>query len=149
MKHLFPTVIVLSGFFLSPLANGENAFAPVIERPNNTRAITRSTIPAYSDVQKAAALGTWKRSLIPVAASQVLDITSSYGMRELNPILAGPDGRFGPKATTIKIGTAAAAIGVEYLIVKKWPSSARTLAKLNWASSLLTGSFAVHNYVIK
>jgi hypothetical protein len=84
-----------------------------------------------------------------LAASQALDITSSYGMRELNPMLAGPDGRFGTKAMTIKIGTAAAAVGVEYLIVKKWPSAARTLAKLNWASSLLTGSFAVHNYAIK
>jgi hypothetical protein len=84
-----------------------------------------------------------------LAASQALDITSSYGMRELNPMLAGQDGRFGAKATTIKIGGAAAAVGVEYLIVKKWPSSARVLAKLNWASSILTGSFAVHNYAIK
>jgi hypothetical protein len=84
-----------------------------------------------------------------LAVSQALDITSSYGMRELNPMLAGSDGRFGAKATTLKMGTAAAAVGVEYLIVKKWPSSARALAKLNWASSVLTGSFAVHNYAIK
>ncbi len=70
-------------------------------------------------------------------------------MRELNPMLAGPDGRFGAKATSIKIGTAAAVVGVEYLIVKKWPSSARTFSKLNWASSFLTGAFAAHNYAIR
>jgi hypothetical protein len=149
MKHLLPTVIVLSGFFLSPAAKAENAFAPVISATTGPTATSPRTIPAYSEIRKAAALRSWKRSLIPLAVSQTLDITSSYGMRELNPLLAGPDGRFGPKATTIKIGTAAAAIGVEYLIVKKWPSSARTLAKLNLASSILTGTFAVHNYAIK
>jgi len=149
MKHLLPTVIALSGFFLSPLAKAENAFAPMIEGPITVSTTTQRATPSYSDVQKAAALRSWKRSLILLAASQAIDITSSYGMRELNPMLAGPDGRFGTKATTIKIGTAAAAVGVEYLIVKKWPTSARTLAKLNWASSILTGSFAVHNYAIK
>lgn len=149
MKHLFPTVIALSGFFLSPLAKAENAFAPAITAPSRLSATTQRATPAYSEVQRAAALRTWKHSLVPLAASQALDIASSYGMRELNPMLAGSDGRFGMKATTIKIGTAAAAVGVEYLIVKKWPSSARTLAKLNWASSILTGSFAVHNYAIK
>jgi hypothetical protein len=149
MKHLLPSVIALSGFFLSPLAKAENAFAPIIDGPSKVSAITERATPSYSDVQKAASLRSWKRSLLPLAASQVIDITSSYGMRELNPILAGSDGRFGTKATTIKIGTAAAVVGVEYLIVKKWPSSGRTLAKLNWASSILTSSFAVHNYSIK
>lgn len=70
-------------------------------------------------------------------------------MRELNPLLAGPDGRFGSKAMTIKVGTATAIVGVEYLIVKKWPSTARALSKLNWASSILTGSLAAHNYAVK
>jgi hypothetical protein len=91
----------------------------------------------------------WRRSLIPVAVSQSLDTSSSYGMRELNPMLAGPDGRFGPKAATIKLGTTAALVGVEYLIVKKWPSAARILTRLNWGSSVLTSSFAVHNYSLR
>jgi hypothetical protein len=87
--------------------------------------------------------------LVAVAASQSLDIASSHGMRELNPLLAGPDGRFGAKATSIKVGTTAAVVGIEYLIVRKWPNAARVLAKLNWGSSALTSVFAVHNFAIK
>lgn len=82
-------------------------------------------------------------------AAQGLDIASSYGMRELNPLLAGPDGRFGAKATGIKVGTAAAVVGIEWLIVKKWPGAARAFSKLNWGSAALTGAVAAHNYSIK
>src|SRR5690348_14110551 len=38
---------------------------------------------------------SWKWSLAPFVASQGLDIASSYGMRELNPLLAGPHQEFG------------------------------------------------------
>ncbi len=96
-----------------------------------------------------AAIQSWKRSLLPLVATQGLDVVSSYGMRELNPMLAGPDGRFGAKAAAIKAGTTAAVVGVEYLIVKKWPGAARMFSKLNWGSSALTGAIAAHNFAIK
>ncbi len=99
--------------------------------------------------EERAGIRSWKRSLVPLAVSQTLDITSSYGMLERNPLLAGPNGRFGPKATTIKLATTGAIVGVEYLIVKKWPRSARVLSKLNWSSSFLTAGLAMHNYAIK
>jgi hypothetical protein len=91
----------------------------------------------------------WKWSIAPVIASQALDVTSSYGMRELNPALAGPDGRFGMKAATVKIGVTGALIGVEYLIVKFHPGAARVFTKLNWSGSALTAGFAAHNFAIK
>jgi hypothetical protein len=91
----------------------------------------------------------WKRSLIAVAASQSLDIASSYGMRERNPLLASSDGRFGPKAASIKLGTTAAVVVVEYLLIKKYPKAARIFSKLNWSSSVLTTGLAVHNFAIK
>ena len=96
-----------------------------------------------------AGFRSWRRSLVPLAVSQTLDITSSYGMLERNPLLAGPNGRFGPKAATIKLATTGAIVGIEYLIVRKWPKSARILSKLNWSSSLLTAGLAMHNYAIK
>lgn len=145
MKHLLPTVLVLSGFFLVPVARAEN----MLLDPAGSRGYSAPARVDYLEERNAQALRSWKRSLIALAASQTLDMTSSYGMRELNPLLAGPDGRFGAKAVGIKVSTAAAIVGVEYLLVKKWPSSARVLSKLNWASSILTGSFAAHNYAIK
>src|ERR1700676_884249 len=49
----------------------------------------------------------WKISLAPVLASQAVDVASSYGMRELNTVLAGPDGRFGARAAGIKLSATA------------------------------------------
>lgn len=102
-----------------------------------------------SEALDQAGYRAWKRSLIPLVATQALDIASSYGMRELNPALAGPDGRFGMRAVAIKGGATAAIVGVEYLLAKKYPRAARVMSKLNWSSSALTGAFAVHNFMIR
>jgi hypothetical protein len=61
-------------------------------------------------------LRKWKISLAPVVASQALDVASSYGMRELNPMLAGPDGRFGSRGSGIKLGATAGILGIEYVL---------------------------------
>jgi hypothetical protein len=92
---------------------------------------------------------SWKWSLAPVLASQALDATSSYGMRELNPVLAGSGGRFGMQFTSIKLGVTGALLGVEYLIVRAHPGSARVFTKLNWAAAALTFGVAAHNYAIR
>ena len=92
---------------------------------------------------------SWKLRLAPLVASQGLDIASSYGMRELNPVLAGSRGEFGVKATLVKVGVTAAFIGVEYAIVKAHPGAARVLSKMNWSGAALTTGFAAHNFSIR
>ncbi len=57
---------------------------------------------SMDEAARADASRAWKRSLIPLLASQSLDAASSYGYRELNPVLADADGRFGVKSTTLK-----------------------------------------------
>ena len=104
-----------------------------------------SEIPA----PQATIPASWKWSLAPLVASQALDITSSYGMRELNPLLAGPQGQFGMQSTLLKVGVTAGFIGIEYLIVKIHPASARIFTKVNWAAAALTTGFAVHNFAIR
>jgi hypothetical protein len=91
----------------------------------------------------------WKMSVAPVFASQALDVTSSYGMRELNPMLASSDGSFDAKGAAIKLGATAGLLGVEYLIVRKYPRSARAFTKINWSVSTVTTGFAVHNFAIR
>jgi hypothetical protein len=61
----------------------------------SARAADRPPLPGSSieetrNVQKSA-MHAWERSLIPFAASQALDGASSYGLRETNPLLAGPN----------------------------------------------------------
>ncbi|HVO96442.1 MAG TPA: hypothetical protein VMT15_00155 [Bryobacteraceae bacterium] len=108
-----------------------------------------STHRSIEDTACGAALKSWKISLAPMVASQTLDAASSYGMRELNPLLASSNGGFEAKALSIKLGVAATAVGVEYLIVRKHSGAARTLARLNWTTGIVTTGFAVHNFAIK
>lgn len=135
------------------VASGETTLAQNrVAAPAATLAIQPLSVRRQietADQYSAESIRVWKRSLIPLAVSQTLDITSSYGMRELNPMLAGADGRFGQKAIAIKAATTGAIVGVEYLIVKKWPKAGRVLSKLNWASSFVSAGLAVHNYAIK
>jgi hypothetical protein len=152
MKPLLFTMIVLSSFL--SFAKAESAALPAFGRAElfSAEKVARG-IPAanseYVAERNAMAIRSWKTSLIPMVAAQGLDVASSYGMRELNPLLAGSDGRFGGKAAGIKVGTTAAVVGIEYLIVKKWPGAARMFSKLNWGSSVLTGAIAAHNFSIK
>lgn len=115
--------------------------------------ITAADLPvshqSVEDTARAASLKSWKISLAPLVASQALDAASSYGMRELNPLLVSSNGGFEEKALFIKLGVTGASVGVECLIVRKYPRSARVISKLNWTSGIVTTSFAVHNYAIK
>ncbi len=88
----------------------------------------------------------WAISLAPLFASQALDAASSYGMRELNPLLASPNGGFGMKATGIKFGVVGALAGAEYLLIKKYPRSAKFFTIVNWTTAGATTGLAVHNY---
>jgi hypothetical protein len=101
-----------------------------------------------SEIQAPAApvAASWKLSLAPLLASQGLDIASSYGKTELNPVLAGPQGQFGVNAVLIKVGVTVGLIGAEYLIVKAHPRSARLFTKVNWAAAAATTGIAVHNF---
>ena len=111
--------------------------------------VTYQSIESIEDSAHASALKSWKISLIPFIASQGLDAASSYGMRELNPLLASSNGGFEMKAVAIKLGATGALVGAEYLIVRKYPRSARVISKLNWTTGVVTAGFAVHNFAIK
>ena len=88
----------------------------------------------------------WAISLAPLFASEALDAASSYGMRELNPLLAGSDGGFGMKATGMKFGVVGALAGAEYFIVRKHPASAKFFTIVNWVTAGATTGLAVHNF---
>jgi len=88
----------------------------------------------------------WAFSLAPLFASQALDAASSYGMRELNPLLAGANGGFGMKATGIKFGVVGALAGAEYFLVRKHPTSAKFLTIVNWVTAGTTTGLAMHNF---
>jgi hypothetical protein len=117
---------------------------PVID--NSVESLTRQTgnhERAHGSWQKK-----WAISLAPLVASEALDAASSYGLRELNPVLAQPDGRFGMKAACVKFGVIGGLIGVEYLLVRKYPRSAKFFTVINWTTAGATTGLAIHNYTL-
>lgn len=88
----------------------------------------------------------WEISLAPLFVSESLDSASSYGMRELNPLLASANGGFGMKATGIKFGVIGALAGAEYVLVRKYPRSAKFFSIVNWTTAGATTGLAVHNF---
>jgi hypothetical protein len=143
MKRNF-LILLLSAFVASVPASAADV-TPVIQ-PLTVESAARR---AAAEVSDRASYRAWKISLAPVVASQALDVASSYGMRELNPMLAGPDGRFGAQGAGIKLGATAGLLGAEYLIVRKYPRSARVFSKINWSVSIVTTGFAAHNFAIR
>ena len=119
------------------------------------RAIARPPVCGQYRVWRICGMGPPSSGATTVFA--ILKQLERFDMKKLDRALAEYQGversysftRFGPKAATIKLGTTAAVIGIEYLIVKKWPSAARALTRLNWGSSALTAGFAVHNYALR
>ena len=138
----------------APLAHAADALVtpalppalPAIDR--SIESLTREANVDGAD--RARAHGSWQKkwaiSLAPLLVSESLDAASSYGLRELNPMLAQPDGRFGMKAAGIKFGAIGGLIGVEYLLVRKYPRSAKFFTVINWTTAGATTGLAIHNY---
>jgi hypothetical protein len=85
----------------------------------------------------------WKWSVAALAAGNAADTFSSLGRHELNPVLGV--GKFGPRATGIKIGISGATIGLEYLLLRKRPELAKKLAYVNIGMAAATGGAAAYN----
>jgi hypothetical protein len=147
-------LLLFSGFWvIAPVCAAE--VTPVIQ-PLSVQPAPEPALSVESSARRVARLEKdqaayrqWKISLAPVVASQVLDVASSYGMRELNPMLAGPDGRFGAQGAGIKLGSTAAILSIEYLIARRHPHAASILSKINWSVSIATTGFAAHNFAIR
>jgi hypothetical protein len=85
----------------------------------------------------------WKWSIAALAAANTADAASSFGRYELNPVLGV--GRFCPRATGIKFGISSAAIGAQYLMLRRRPEAARKAAWVNFTLAGATAGIAVRN----
>ncbi len=88
----------------------------------------------------------WKASLLAVAAASALDVHSSWGKREMNPLLADASGRFAGRGLAIKSLITGSALGVQWWMVHKKPSMAKYAAIGNFGMTAIYARIAVHNY---
>ncbi len=148
MKNQFSIALALtvSALFV-PSLRAADSNSIITARPAQSSLV--QPVPTYRDLSQDRSYKAWKISLVPMIAGFAADAASSRGLRETNPVLAGPDGRFGAKASLIKVGIAGALIGVEYLIIRKHPNAAKLFWKLNLGSAAVSGFTAAHNYSLR
>jgi hypothetical protein len=109
-----------------------------------------STLVLSAEDSVASGKKLWKVSLVSLAAANTLDITSSWGKRELNTALANPAGRFGTQGALIKLGLQGGLFGIEYLIARGHPAKRtyRVLSVINFGAAASFGAVAARNYGI-
>lgn len=99
----------------------------------------------------------WRMSQVALVAGSAIDAHSSYGKRELNPILKGSDGRFDGRSTLIKSAITGGMILWQELQIRKLakgkPHDQKALMKFNGiTNSAMAGLFigiAKRNYGVQ
>jgi hypothetical protein len=104
--------------------------------------------PDNGDYRKPTKL--WTVSAAVLLASNLMDVKSSWGKRELNPVLQGTSGTFGGKGSLLKLGVEGGVIAVEYLMLRHHPSRSleKALTWINFGDASLTTGMAVRNFGI-
>jgi len=87
----------------------------------------------------------WWASIAALAAASVLDAHSSWGRRELNPMLRGPDGRFGYNGVILKSSILGASCAFQWVLVNREPRLAGTLAGVNSGLAAWSTTAALRN----
>ncbi len=92
---------------------------------------------------------TWRYSVAALAAANAADAHSSWRGAEANPLLADSAGRFSHRGLAVKGGIAALNVGVQYIVVRKWPKLAKPLSYVNFTGAAFTGAVAARNYGVR
>jgi len=87
----------------------------------------------------------WKASVAAIVAATVADASSSVGRRELNPVLAGPNGQFGMRGIALKGVITGGALGMQYLFLRKGNGGDKAAAIANFGMASVYMSAALHN----
>lgn len=105
--------------------------------------------PAERNLQSERARGftrLWKVSVALLAASSVADVHSSWGRLEANPVLRGPNGRFGMQGVVLKTMIASGVLGAQYLLLRNHPRAAKYGAVTNLIMAGVISAAAMSNY---
>jgi len=134
-------LVVLGGPRLTGQNAGSSQCSTVYENHNQTDygPLKLHRVKGASVIQ----VGTQKQ---PGVSGACFILFTEKNHKLLETANAGADGRFGGKAAGIKFGVAAALIGAEYFVVKKFPASAKFFSIVNLSTAGVTAGLAVHNY---
>ena len=91
----------------------------------------------------------WRISAAVLGAVTIADVHSSYGRREMNPLLQSSAGRFGGQGIAIKSAIIGGTLGTQWFLMKKNPQAAGYAAGTNFAIAGVTGAMVVRNHMLK
>ena len=91
----------------------------------------------------------WKWSAASLAMATVADCHSSYGKRELNPVLRGSGNRFDVTSVALKAGAVGVLLLGQKLFLPGRTGKRRSWAALNFSMAATTSLFAARNYSIR
>ena len=90
----------------------------------------------------------YKPSVITFVAGNSLDIASSYGRYEMNPLLSR-NGQFSSQSVAIKAGIVGTILGVEWLILRHRPDFRKKLVWFNFAAGGAVTGVAIRNWRVQ
>jgi hypothetical protein len=91
----------------------------------------------------------WRVSAAVLGAVTIADMQSSVGRREANSFLQSNDGRFAGRGIALKSLVVGAAVGGQWLLLRRNPNAAGWAAGANFAAASITGAVVVHNHMLK
>ena len=87
----------------------------------------------------------WWLSVAALSAAAALDVHSSWGRRELNPMLQSPNGRFNARGLAVKSSILGTSCGLQWLLLERRPGAVNTLTTANLGLASWTAGVAAHN----
>lgn len=135
MRPIILAAALLAVTLATPLRSAEPS-AALIER-------LRTEAPPERPIARPGTM--WKVSLAALALSAAADALSSYGKRELNPVLSSRDGRFGGRGIAIKSLVTGSAIAGQWFLVRRAPETRRLAAIANFGMAGVFTAATVHN----
>lgn len=87
----------------------------------------------------------YRISMAAVMSSNAMDIASSYGKQEVNPLFRGSGGTFDARSAALKAGLVGGLQVFNYLVIRKHPEYLRRATLMNFVSTAIFTGLAVHN----
>lgn len=88
----------------------------------------------------------WRISAAVLGAITIADIQSSYGRREMNPLLQSQNGRFGSRGIALKSALVGGGLTAQWLMLRKHPDASGYAAAVNFAATAATGAVVIRNH---
>lgn len=122
----------------------ESQPAPAVAPASFSRSFVRTDFPSVEDRHTRTLNHLWIASMIAMAAASGMDAGTSWGKLEGNSLLASPDGKFGAKGVSIKVGIAAGVI-IPQILLRRHKELRMAFSVGNFAQAAIFGGIAIHN----